>query len=75
MEDITMAKKEKYEDYQVSSDVDSLIRANEILNDKSKLPMLKAEFKKRREALNDTTQQLNIEVKTKKAVKKLLGKK
>ena len=70
-----MAKKEKYEDYQVQSDVDTLIRANEILNDKSKLPMIKTEFKKRREALNDTTQQLNLEVKTKKAIKKLLGKK
>ncbi len=75
MEQPTMAKKEKYEGYQVESDVDTLIRANEILNDKSKLPMIKVEFKKRREALNDTTQQLNLETKTKKAIKKLLGKK
>ena len=68
-----MAKKEKYEGYQVESDLDTIIRANQILDDKSKHPKLVAEVKKRQEATEIAEKQLGLEEKTSERVKKLLG--
>ena len=70
-----MAKKEKYEDYQVSSDLDTIIRANQILDDKSKHSKLVAEIKKRQEATEIAEKQLGLEEKTSERAKKLLGNK
>lgn len=66
--------KEKYEDYQVDSDVDTLIKANELLNDDMKLPKIKKRFADRQEALSDTAKQLALESKVKKNLKKIFGK-
>ena len=70
-----MAKKEKYEGYQVESDLDTIIRANQILDDKSKHSKLVAEIKKRQEATEIAEKQLGLEEKTSERVKKLLGDK
>ena len=69
-----MAKKEKYDEWEIDSDIDTLIRANDILNDKTKLPKIKVRYAEKQKAMMETAKQLNLEVKTKKAVKKLLGK-
>lgn len=71
--EIAMPKKEKYDDWNVRSDVDTLIQANKILNDKSKLPKIRVEFKKRAEALKDTAKELNLESKVGKKLKKVFG--
>ena len=68
-----MAKKEKYEGYQVESDLDTIIRANQILDDKSKHSKLVAEIKKRQEATEIAEKQLGLEEKTSERAKKLLG--
>ena len=70
-----MAKKEKYEGYQVESDLDTIIRANQILDDKSKHSKLVAEIKKRQEATEIAEEQLGLEEKTSERAKKLLGNK
>ncbi len=73
--EITVAKPEKYDNDDARWDLDTLIKANEILNDESKMPKIKAELKKRQEALDDTAKELNIEAKAKKGLNKLFGKK
>ena len=73
--EITMAKKEKYEDYQVRNDLDTIIQANQILDDKSKHSKLVAEVKKRQEATEIAEKQLGLEEKTSERIKKLLGNK
>ncbi len=75
MGEITMAKKEKYEDWELDSDVDAIIRVNELLNDEIKLPKIKARFAEKQKAMTEIAKQLDLETKTKKAIKKLLGKK
>ena len=66
--------KEKYEDYEIDCDVDTLIKANELLNDKVKLPKIKKRFAEKQEALSDTAKQLALESKVKKNLKKIFGK-
>ena len=73
--EITMAKKEKYEDWEINSDVETLVKANELLNDKVKLPKIKTRIAEKEKALNEAKQQLNLEEKTSERVKKLLGNK
>ena len=75
MEQPTMAKKDEYDEWEIDSDIDTLIRANDILNDETKLPKIKTRYAEKQKAMVDTAKQLNLETKTKKAVKKLLGKK
>lgn len=70
-----MAKKEKYDEWEIDSDIDTLIKANDILNDGAKLPKIKVRYAEKQKAMIETAKQLNLEIKTKKAIKKLLKKK
>ena len=55
--------KEKYDDWELDSDVDTLIKANELLNDGVKLPKIKKRFAEKQEALSDTAKQLALDCK------------
>ena len=68
-------KKEKYEDREIDSDVNTLISANELLNDAVKLPKIKKRFAEKQEALKDVAKQLSVESKAKTNLKKIFGKK
>ena len=50
-----MAKK-----WEIEGAVDTLIRAQEILNDKKLLPCVRREFKKRQKALAETALELKV---------------
>ena len=67
-------KKEKYDDWEVDSDVDAIIRVNELLNDETKMPKIRKKFAEKQEAMDDAAKQLSVESKAKKNLKKIFGK-
>ncbi len=69
-----IAKKEKYDDWEVGSDVDAIIRVNELLNDETKMPKIRKKFAEKQEAMDDAAKQLSVESKAKKNLKKIFGK-
>lgn len=70
-----MAKHEDYEDYEIDSDVDTLMKANELLADDYKLTKIKKRFAEKQKALDETAKQLNIEKNTQGKLDKMYGKK
>ena len=57
-----MAKR-KIDEYDVNYAVDTLIKAQEILNDKQMLPKVKKAFAKKQQALRETASELKLESK------------
>lgn len=60
----------KIDDWEVSSAVDTLIKAQEILKNKKLLPLVRREFKKRQEALAEAALELKVAKKQRSMGKK-----
>lgn len=55
-----MAKAKKIEEWEVDSAVDTLIKAQEIMNDKRLLPRVKRAFAERQRALQEAALELKV---------------
>lgn len=57
-EEVKQAKKEKYEEWEIKNAVDTLIKAEEIKNNKELMKLVEPELKKQAKAVNDAAEVL-----------------
>jgi hypothetical protein len=69
-----MAVPKSDKDWEVDSAVDTLIRANDILNDKKLLPKIRQRFAEKQRALQETAAELKLETKVAAKQKEIRSK-